>query len=168
MSEHFTGQDRFPAMVAFGVIFRDQGVSVLEAHDHAERWNSHVCLPPLDEAERRDAVDFAYDRPEIAARIVGAPVPTERQGHAAPTRSPAGRAIVETTASSSLTVAALVDATTPANATTPAVTGPPVGTTSECVLCAARRKAKRERTRRSRARMRSATQPMRRWPNDRA
>jgi hypothetical protein len=73
--DRFTAHDRFPAVVAFGVIGRGEGVSVLEACDRAEHWNKLACEPPLAEIVWRHAVSLAYFQPELADRIISEPAP---------------------------------------------------------------------------------------------
>jgi hypothetical protein len=75
--DRFTGQDRFPATVAFGVICRGEGLSDRDAQDRAENWNRFLCVPPLDEIVRRHAIELAYFRPEIADWFVSEPAPAK-------------------------------------------------------------------------------------------
>lgn len=167
------GENRFAAGVAIALLYRSAGRSELDAKVALENWSRDECRPPLEPSPLRDAIYAAYVEPVVAEQIVAdalsgaasaapgaltetqalAKSPADRESTAQQDDGSPPRAIVETTAPSSLTVAALVDTTTLA------VTTPPVGATSECALCAARRKAKRERTRRWRVRMRNATQP---------
>jgi len=130
-SEHSpeaVGDECFPTAVAVATVLREQGFSMPFAQDRVERWSLFACSPGLEQAEVDLAVREAYG----TSAFVVPPQPSS--------------AIVAPTTPSSLTAAALADTTTPAV------------TTSECALCAARRKAKRERTRRWRAlRARPAT-----------
>jgi hypothetical protein len=117
---------------------------------------------PVPGVEREQTLRAAQPETQVV------PEPLHGGAQAAPGPSPVGaeltaqpndvsppEAIVAATAPPSLTVAALVDTTTPELA----IITPSVGATApECPLCAARRKAKRERTRRWRARTRKATQ----------
>src|SRR5258707_936201 len=75
----FTGQERFNAVGALGVILRDEGISVLEAEDRAVHWNRENCDPPLDPSNLDEAIRIPYVKPARAARIVSGPVPTTSQ-----------------------------------------------------------------------------------------
>ena len=160
------GDDRFPTAVAIGIVVRDEFKLSLPAAQYlVECWNSLACMPRLTPSEITQATEIAYFQPELAERIARGEGQAPLTGaQSAPTSPPTGReptaraddvgppgAIAATTAPSSLAAAALVTTTTPDLA---------VNTPPECALCAARRKAKRERTRRWRA-TRNATQPAR-------
>ncbi len=160
------GADRFPTAVAIGIVVRNDFKLSLHASQYlVECWNAFACMPRLTPSEITQATEIAYFQPELAERIARGEGHAESKEQPAPEPSPTGRestapsgdvspprAIAATTAPSSLTAAALVDTTTPNLA---------VNTPPECALCAARRTAKRERTRRWRARMRNVTQPAR-------
>ena len=133
-SEHSpdaVGDECFPTAVAVATVLREQGFSMPFAQDRVERWSLFACSPGLEQAEVDLAVREAYG----TSAFVVPPQPSS--------------AIVAPTAPSSLPAAALVTTTMPNLV---------VNTPPECALCAARRKAKRERTRRWRAlRARPAT-----------
>jgi hypothetical protein len=86
VGHRFTGHDRFPAVVAFGVICRGEGLPILEAHDRAEHWNQLACEPPLAEIVWRHAVGLGYFQPELADRIVSEPAQPGPQTAVVPLR----------------------------------------------------------------------------------
>ncbi len=147
-SEHSpeaVGDECFPTAVAVATVLREQGFSMPFAQDRVESWILFACSPQLEQAEIDLAVREAYSRSQPSAQATPAPSTAAEQAKQPDDVSPPSP-IVDTTTPSPLTAAALADTTTPAI------------TTSECALCAARRKAKRERTRRWRAlRARPAT-----------
>jgi hypothetical protein len=64
----FTGEDRFAAAVACGLLFRAENRSEPDALDCLERLN--LCEPPLASIELGDAIYVAYHEPHIADRII--------------------------------------------------------------------------------------------------
>jgi hypothetical protein len=139
------GDDRFASAVEAAAVLRDSyrlSSSLAEAQLN-DIWNRVACEPPLTPFEIAEAVRQAYC-------WQATPVPSTAAEEAEqPDDVSPPSLIVETTTPSSLTASpSAVTATSPVP-------------TTERALCAARRKVKRERTRRWRARMRNATQPAR-------
>ena len=123
--------DCFPTAVAVATILRELGLSALVARDRVESWSLFACSPQLEQADVDLAVQEAYG-------MCASAVPPQPSS-----------AIVAPTTPSPLTASPL------------AVVAASSVNTTECALCAARRKAKRERTRRWRARTRNTAQPAR-------
>ena len=132
------GADAFASAVEAAAVLRDSyhlSSSLAEAQLN-DLWNRVACEPPLMPSQIAEAVRQAYC-------WQATPAPEQPDDVSPP--SP----IVDTTTPSSLTASPL------------AVVAASSVPTTECALCAARRKAKRERTQRWRARMRNAAQPAR-------
>ena len=130
------GADAFASAVEAAAVLRDSyhlSSSLAEAQLN-DIWNRVACEPPLIPSQIAEAVAYCWQA-----------IPAPEQPDDVSPPSP----IVDTTTPSSLTASPL------------AVVAASSVPTTECALCAARRKAKRERTQRWRARMRNAAQPAR-------